>query len=129
DLGSLTLDVPAAEVTSAAAPAAPAAPPAEDSTLSLDLGDFDTKAAPEAAASAEAMPVGDATEVLELGGEINLEEPGAGGDEASTKLDLARAYIDMGDNDMAKSLLNEVAQQGSDAQKKEAQELLKRVPA
>ena len=50
-------------------------------------------------------------------------------DETGTKLDLARAYLDMGDSDMAKSLLNEVAQQGNDAQKKEAEELLKRASA
>lgn len=41
-------------------------------------------------------------------------------DEAGTKLDLARAYIDMGDAEMARSLLEEVAVQGSDEQKREA---------
>lgn len=49
------------------------------------------------------------------------------GDEASTKLDLARAYVDMGDNDMARSLLNEVIQQGSAEQKKEAEALVSRL--
>jgi pilus assembly protein FimV len=47
-----------------------------------------------------------------------------GTDEASTKLDLARAYIDMGDVDGAKDILGEVAKEGSDAQKAEANELL-----
>lgn len=50
------------------------------------------------------------------------------GDEASTKLDLARAYIDMGDNEMAKGLLDEVAAQGNDEQKQAAQELIQRLP-
>jgi pilus assembly protein FimV len=45
-------------------------------------------------------------------------------DEITTKLDLARAYIDMGDIEGAKSILDEVAGEGNDAQKKEAQELL-----
>jgi pilus assembly protein FimV len=48
----------------------------------------------------------------------------AGTDEAATKLDLAQAYIDMGDSDGARDILNEVASEGSEAQKKEAQEML-----
>jgi pilus assembly protein FimV len=47
-----------------------------------------------------------------------------GTDEASTKLDLARAYIDMGDVDGAKDILEEVAKEGSEAQKTEANDLL-----
>jgi len=50
-----------------------------------------------------------------------------GGDEVATKLDLARAYMDMGDTDMAKSLLGEVTQQGNSQQKGEAQGLLSRL--
>ncbi|MEW8337605.1 MAG: FimV/HubP family polar landmark protein [Candidatus Thiodiazotropha sp.] len=45
-------------------------------------------------------------------------------DEITTKLDLARAYIDMGDIEGAKSILEEVSSEGSDTQQKEAQELL-----
>jgi pilus assembly protein FimV len=47
-----------------------------------------------------------------------------GTDEASTKLDLARAYIDMGDIDGAKDILQEVTKEGSEAQQAEAKELL-----
>jgi pilus assembly protein FimV len=47
--------------------------------------------------------------------------------EVGTKLDLARAYIDMGDPDGAKSILEEVIGEGSPQQKQEAQELLKHV--
>ncbi|SFM55459.1 FimV/HubP family polar landmark protein [Marinobacter zhejiangensis] len=49
----------------------------------------------------------------------------AGTDEAATKLDLARAYIEMGDSDGARDILEEVAIEGSDEQKVEAQDLLK----
>jgi pilus assembly protein FimV len=49
----------------------------------------------------------------------------AGTDEAATKLDLARAYIEMGDSDGARDILEEVALEGNDEQKAEAQELLK----
>lgn len=49
----------------------------------------------------------------------------AGTDEAATKLDLARAYIEMGDSDGARDILEEVALEGDDEQKVEAQDLLK----
>ena len=45
-------------------------------------------------------------------------------DETDTKLDLAKAYIELGDSDGARTLLDEVARDGNDAQKAEAQSLL-----
>ncbi|MEG0861503.1 MAG: FimV/HubP family polar landmark protein [Pseudomonas sp.] len=50
-----------------------------------------------------------------------------GADEAATKLDLARAYIDMGDHDGARDILDEVRKEGSDTQKQEAEEMLSRL--
>jgi pilus assembly protein FimV len=50
-------------------------------------------------------------------------------DEITTKLDLARAYIDMGDIEGAKSILDEVTSEGNDAQQKEAQQLLESLGA
>jgi pilus assembly protein FimV len=44
--------------------------------------------------------------------------------EVGTKLDLARAYIDMGDPDGARSILNEVLEEAGDSQRQEAQQLL-----
>ena len=52
---------------------------------------------------------------------------GSSMNEIGTKLDLARAYIDMGDPDGAKSILEEVVAEGNAQQKSEAQELLKHV--
>ena len=49
----------------------------------------------------------------------------AGTDEAATKLDLARAYIEMGDADGARDILEEVSLEGNEDQKAEAQDLLK----
>jgi len=64
-------------------------------------------------------PLGADTEVdLDLGdvsGEI---------DEVGTKLDLAQAYVDMGDTDGARGILGEVMSEGSDTQKEEAEALL-----
>jgi pilus assembly protein FimV len=48
-------------------------------------------------------------------------------DETATKLDLARAYIDMGDSDGAKDILDEIMGEGTDQQKREAEELLSRI--
>lgn len=45
-------------------------------------------------------------------------------DEVETKLDLARAYIDMDDVDGAREILKEIADEGSDAQKAEANSLM-----
>ena len=54
---------------------------------------------------------------------------GASGNDFNTKLDLARAYVEMGDNDMARSLLQEVQLLGSEHQQQEAASLLQRLPA
>ncbi len=51
----------------------------------------------------------------------------ASGDEAATKLDLARAYVDMGDAEMARALLGEVLVEGNDTQQHEAQVLMDRL--
>ena len=48
--------------------------------------------------------------------------------EVGTKLDLARAYIDMGDPEGARSILEEVLQEGSNTQKQEAQRLMSSLP-
>ena len=61
---------------------------------------------------------GDSTEELEP---VTMSEVG-------TKLDLARAYMDMGDPDGARSILTEVLQVGSTSQKTEAQRLIDSIP-
>jgi pilus assembly protein FimV len=48
-------------------------------------------------------------------------------DEAATKLDLARAYIDMGDTDGAREILEEVLKEGTEVQHTEARDLLGRL--
>jgi pilus assembly protein FimV len=45
-------------------------------------------------------------------------------DEVSTKLDLARAYLDMGDPEGARSILDEVLEEGNETQKDEAGKLI-----
>jgi len=48
--------------------------------------------------------------------------------EVGTKLDLARAYVDMGDPGGAKSILDEVLDEGDAGQKQQAQQLLDSLP-
>lgn len=59
----------------------------------------------------------------ELAG-LNLLE---GADEVETKLDLARAYMDMEDLDGAKDILEEIILEGSDEQKQEAEALIRSI--
>jgi pilus assembly protein FimV len=66
-------------------------------------------------------------DMLDLG---KMEAPAPGGGEAGadyveTKLDLATAYLDMGDQVGARSLLDDVLREGDASQKKRAGELLK----
>ena len=51
----------------------------------------------------------------------------AGEDECSTKLELAQAYLDMGDPESAKEILDEVVSLGDDAQQDQARKLLEGV--
>jgi pilus assembly protein FimV len=48
--------------------------------------------------------------------------------EVGTKLDLARAYVDMGDPSGAKSILEEVLDEGDEGQKQQAQQLIDSLP-
>ena len=102
--------------------------------LGGDLGiDFDPERDREG--NGEAVP-----EALEAGAsgdtddiDLDLDEDALGedafdfedeGDTVSTKLDLARAYIDMGDQDGARDILNEVVAEGNDEQQQRAQAML-----
>jgi pilus assembly protein FimV len=58
------------------------------------------------------------------GGDQDLSLDGESDDAVSTKLDLAREYLDLGDPEGARSLLEEVLKEGSSAQKAEAQRLM-----
>lgn len=113
--------------TAAPSAPAPAAATAVDAPMEFDLSAFDVGTSD--AASSVSIP-SSADEIRLDDFDLGVSENGhalSTGDEASTKLDLARAYVDMGDNDMARSLLNEVLQQGSAVQKTEAQALLSRL--
>ena len=69
----------------------------------------------------------DATGVLRQV-DFPLDEESATMSEVGTKLDLARAYIDMGDPEGARSILDEVLKEGSAVQKQEAERLMASLP-
>jgi pilus assembly protein FimV len=116
----------------APAPEAPKAAPAEEASggldfdINLDLGGGDKKAEPASEKSAPAMDLSAIS--LDLGGAPASAPSGGGTDpkwqEVATKLDLAKAYEEMGDKDGARELLNEVMKDGDAAQKGTAQQLL-----
>ena len=124
DTGTIEWEVPEIESEPGAGEAPAAAAPAE-------LPEAAEEAAPEASetpaeeAPAEAeAPEGAAEEAAPE----RIEEGGAAeADEAATKLDLARAYMEMGDPDGARELLQEVMAEGNEAQRAEAEGLLKQL--
>ena len=77
--------------------------------------DFDALIAPASSPAAASLDADDDFDFL------------SGTDETATKLDLARAYIDMGDTEGARDILDEVISEGSDAQQQEARELISRI--
>lgn len=130
---------PGADVTAVADTAAEPAGIDEALGLDLDLPSTDT-----AAATADAADVDDAEFELQLAydadtaeadaAELDAEpvvESGQDGlsadDEVGTKLDLARAYIDMGDFDGAREILDEVLLEGDSEQQGLATEMKQRM--
>ncbi|MBI5753457.1 MAG: hypothetical protein HZA59_15130 [Hydrogenophilales bacterium] len=148
DLGgdTLTFDLPEMELEVSPEAAQPAALKPEEDTLALD---FDFNLEPETAlatteqlaAEAPMMPDLDLSGInLDLGETTALSAADMGGsaleeattlagdstvwEEASTKLDLARAYLEMGDKEGAREILQEVVAEGGPDQQEDAKKLL-----
>ena len=151
--GDFDFDIasPAAGGFAAAMPPSDARVGAETSFESLDMGnaadnaiDFDIGGKDEAATGFEvgapsvaapasneikwepepvAAPVAAPDVVLDATPPAGEGQVSAQWDETATKLDLAKAYIDMGDAEGARSILQEVMTEGNEAQKKQAQDL------
>jgi pilus assembly protein FimV len=133
DLG-MDLDAPAEEL-------------AADDGIDFDMGDFDISADEESSNNTMGLDddafddAADSTQMIDdesletMIDDMDSDEADFGLDddmpdnldEVGTKLDLAKAYIDMGDADGAKASLEEVIQEGSSQQKKEAEELLAQI--
>jgi pilus assembly protein FimV len=118
------------ELPSAAGDEQPQAKAAADTTGSIDFDlDLDTQGAKPSAETSAAQPSVDLSSIsLDLGGSSDSLTATTQTDpkwqEVATKLDLAKAYEDMGDKDGARELLNEVLKEGDTAQKGQAQQML-----
>lgn len=93
-----------------------------DSTMMMDIGeglelDLDSGSSANSGAMDLGLDASDATDF-----DMPVE-----GDEVGTKLDLAKAYIDMGDPEGARSILDEVLDEGNDQQKAEAEQLMQQI--
>jgi len=104
---------------------------AEDLTLDLDQlsGDIELDGADLLdQTSSEAL---DDLEIPDLTSDNELISDNVasieGSDEMDTMMDLAKAYIDMGDKDSASSALGEIVKSGNPAQVSEAETLLRKI--
>ncbi len=115
--------------------------PAEGAAVSAEEGlDFDFGLEDELAAPTPQEEPAAASPGLDLSGiSLDLDEPGEvvevpavavspedleDDDEVATKLDLARAYLDMGDKEGAREILQEVLKEGNQDQQDDAKGLL-----
>lgn len=147
DLDEFDDDDTATNVTSAKATSGKMAEPVTDFDDFED--DLDSDFAAQSAKAAEVESMGEETmfdqaisevpdtdmdfELPEIDPESTDDEGDLGflsdSDETATKLDLARAYIDMGDSEGAKDIIDEIIKEGNMQQQQEAKGLLNRLNA
>lgn len=131
DEGGLDFDIGLGEAPAAAGAEETAAATDTGEVPDLDLGDLEFEAGAGTDAGGDSGGY-----ALDIGDLSSGSEPDSGGgaagddeddDEFDTMLDLARAYIDMGDPESASNALEEVIESGSDKQRTEARSLLETV--
>ena len=116
--GSLDLDLDSSAGASEEAP-----------SLEFDLDDLDISEMDQADTvvmdmSPAAEPASEKTVIIPPDEAVEVQSDA---DEIDTKLNLAKAYIELGDNDGARSILDEVARDGSEGQQGEAQRLIDQI--
>jgi pilus assembly protein FimV len=92
-------------------------------TLNLEADNEPDLRRDQDTSTASNLNISDANDdaVVTADDELNFFEES---DEVSTKLDLAKAYIDMGDREGAEDILNEVMEEGDERQKSDAKVLI-----
>jgi pilus assembly protein FimV len=93
----------------------------------IDFGEIDLDVGGATDASDDSPTQRDSTLKTEQMPQLSNLEP-VTMSEVGTKLDLARAYMDMGDPDGARNILQEVLAEGSASQKQEARRLIDSLP-
>jgi pilus assembly protein FimV len=107
-----------------------------DDSMDLDLGDFEkqVESSSNQEEPIEFAPADDedlvtqeddstTSDVADVSGSED-DGPGLSDDDAATKFDLAKAYMELGDDDAAKDILEEIKSEGNSAQRAEADKLL-----
>ena len=125
----IAFSMPSAESSGLDFDLAPSQPSSADEPATTEKFDFDISGLDLPSAKSSAAPSGDGGLGL---GDLNLDlgdlgsgsSPSSGGEAVETKLELAKAYLEIGDKDGAREILQEVAREGSEAVKNEAQRLL-----
>ena len=111
--------------------------PEPDSTDLLEMSSLHEAMDPESddtQESADETPA-EGDESIEVSESFSTDAPSLDLEEAramtavGTKLDLARAYVDMGEPVGAKNILEEVLEEGDEAQKQQAQQLIDLLPS
>jgi pilus assembly protein FimV len=122
--GGLNFELPAAPA--AAATPARAAAPAPSGGLDFDLNLGGSESNVDSTSPSASVDLSEIS--LDLGTPGEAPAAGANADpkwqEVATKLDLAKAYEEMGDKDGARELLNEVLREGDGAQQGQAKQML-----
>jgi len=114
--------------------------PATEDDLDLNLDDFSSALDGGADTVEQPVPSRFSSMDMDIGADLEVDDAPTGTEEfnpldpqtmteVGTKLDLARAYIDMGDPEGAKSILEEVLSEGDAGQRSEAQALIRALPA
>ena len=106
----------------------PSAPTAKPDAFASELDDVNAEL-DRLSQSLEHPPIEPSftAEDAALGGDEPEFDFLSGTNEVATKLDLAQAYIDMGDADGAKDILSEVLTEGDEGQRSEAKEMLGKI--
>ncbi len=96
----------------------------DDLTMDLDQISGDLTGADSLPELDDALEINDLT-AADLTADASLSIGDT--DEMDTMMDLAKAYIDMGDNDSASSALDEIVKSGNPEQRSEAETLLRKI--
>ncbi|TDJ36232.1 MAG: hypothetical protein E2O56_00045 [Gammaproteobacteria bacterium] len=116
-----------------AGPEAPAPAPADEPELAAEGLGLELMSLEEKGATVAKPEEGNGeievakTDTVAATGDVEEEEDLDVEESVATKLDLARAYVDMGDPESARNMIEEVISEGSPQQKAEAQSLLGRI--
>ncbi|CAK0745130.1 pilus assembly protein FimV [Gammaproteobacteria bacterium] len=129
----LTADEPIKGVRTPPSPAPTrmAAPTLNTLEDDLDLDRLLTEPEPPSPPPPSRLSLDDLGSDLQGGTVINVEDESrgdSGDDDISTKLDLARAYLEMDDPEGARELLEEVTRGGNSQQRAEAKSILAKIP-